>query len=62
MSGTSNNAIVIGGGIVGLATAFRLLQAKPGLRLRLLDRNGLASTAVLRPGMILKLDGDTGGK
>ena len=29
---------------------------------QLLDRNGLASTAVLRPGMILKLDGDTGGK
>lgn len=29
---------------------------------QLLARNGLASTAVLQPGMVLKLDGDTGGK
>lgn len=29
---------------------------------QLLDRNGLASTAVLRPGMVLKLDSDAGGK
>ena len=34
----NSDVIVIGGGIVGLATAFRLLQAKPGLRLRLLEK------------------------
>jgi L-2-hydroxyglutarate oxidase len=32
--------IVVGGGIVGLATAFRLLEAKPGLRLVLLEKEG----------------------
>jgi len=35
--------IVVGGGIVGLASAFRLLEARPGLRLCLLEKeNGLA--------------------
>jgi L-2-hydroxyglutarate oxidase len=30
--------IVVGGGIVGLATAYRLLEARPGLRLLLLEK------------------------
>jgi L-2-hydroxyglutarate oxidase len=30
--------IVVGGGIVGLATAFRMLEARPGLRLLLLEK------------------------
>jgi len=38
----SNNhifeVVVVGGGIVGLATAWRLLQARPGLRLALLEK------------------------
>jgi LysM repeat protein len=29
---------------------------------QLLARNGLASSAVLQPGMVLKLEGDDGGK
>jgi (S)-2-hydroxyglutarate dehydrogenase len=32
------DSIVVGGGIVGLATAFRLLEARPGLRLLLLEK------------------------
>jgi (S)-2-hydroxyglutarate dehydrogenase len=32
------DTIVIGGGIVGLATALRLLEARPGLRLALLEK------------------------
>lgn len=34
------DVIVIGGGIVGLATALRLLEARPGLRLALLEKEG----------------------
>jgi len=34
----THDALVIGGGVVGLATAFRLLEAKPGLRLLLLEK------------------------
>ncbi len=37
MSGSVDVAVV-GGGIVGLATALRLLEARPGLRLRLLEK------------------------
>jgi len=32
------DVIVVGGGIVGLATAYRLLEARPGLRLVLLEK------------------------
>ena len=32
------DVVVVGGGIVGLGTAWRLLQAKPGLRLLLLEK------------------------
>ena len=32
------DVIVIGGGIVGLATALRLLEARPGIRLALLEK------------------------
>lgn len=32
--------VVIGGGIVGLATAYRLLQRRPGLRLAVLEKEG----------------------
>jgi L-2-hydroxyglutarate oxidase len=32
------DVIVVGGGIVGLATAFRLLESRPGLRLFLLEK------------------------
>lgn len=39
-----HDVIIIGGGIVGLASAFRLLEARPGLRLALLEKeNRLAS-------------------
>jgi L-2-hydroxyglutarate oxidase LhgO len=34
----TQDVIVVGGGIVGLATAFRLLEARPGLRLALLEK------------------------
>lgn len=34
----NNDIIVAGGGIVGLATALRLLEAKPGLKLLLLEK------------------------
>ena len=34
----TDDILVIGGGIVGLATAFRLLEAQPGLRLVLLEK------------------------
>jgi L-2-hydroxyglutarate oxidase LhgO len=37
-SETSLDVLVIGGGIVGLATAWRLLQSRPGLRLGLLEK------------------------
>jgi (S)-2-hydroxyglutarate dehydrogenase len=33
-----HEVIVVGGGIVGLATAFRLLESRPGLRLLLLEK------------------------
>ncbi len=33
-----NDVIIIGGGIVGLATAYQLLQQKPGLKLTLLEK------------------------
>lgn len=32
------NAVIVGGGIVGLATAFRLLEAKPSLKIVLLEK------------------------
>jgi hypothetical protein len=39
----TDDILIIGGGIVGLATAFRLLEARPGLRLVLLEKeNALA--------------------
>ena len=34
------DALVVGGGIVGLATAMRLLEGRPGLRLALLEKEG----------------------
>ncbi len=34
----TNDIIIVGGGIVGLATAFRLLEVRPGLRLLLLEK------------------------
>ncbi len=34
----TKDLLVVGGGIVGLATAWRLLQARPGLRLKLLEK------------------------
>jgi (S)-2-hydroxyglutarate dehydrogenase len=34
----STDILVVGGGIVGLATAFRLLEARPGTRLLLLEK------------------------
>lgn len=37
------NALVIGGGIVGLATAYQLLQKKPGLKLLLIEKEGQLS-------------------
>jgi (S)-2-hydroxyglutarate dehydrogenase len=42
----SDNAdvIVVGGGIVGLATAYRLLQARPGLRLVVLEKEPALAT------------------
>jgi L-2-hydroxyglutarate oxidase LhgO len=36
----SHDAIIAGGGIVGLAAAYRLLEARPGLRLLLLEKEG----------------------
>lgn len=36
--------IVVGGGIVGLATAYRLLEARPGLRLVVLEKEGRLAT------------------
>jgi (S)-2-hydroxyglutarate dehydrogenase len=43
---TSDRAdvVVVGGGIVGLATAYRLLQRRPGLRLVLLERESELAT------------------
>jgi L-2-hydroxyglutarate oxidase len=34
----TQDVIVVGGGVVGLATAFRLLETRPGLRLVLLEK------------------------
>jgi L-2-hydroxyglutarate oxidase LhgO len=34
------DVVVVGGGILGLATALRLLEARPGLRLLLLEKEG----------------------
>ena len=34
----SHDVIVVGGGIVGLAAAYRLLEARPGLKLLLLEK------------------------
>jgi L-2-hydroxyglutarate oxidase LhgO len=55
------DTIVIGGGIVGLATASRLLAARPGLRLALLEKeDGLArhqtgnNSGVLHSGLYYK--------
>src|SRR5512137_2040441 len=55
------DTIVIGGGIVGLATAHRLLEARPGLRLLLLEKeNRLAAhqtghnSGVLHAGLYYK--------
>jgi L-2-hydroxyglutarate oxidase LhgO len=36
--------VVVGGGIVGLATAYRLLEARPGLRLVVLEKEGRLAT------------------
>ena len=33
-----DDVIVVGGGIVGLATAYKLLEQKPGLKLRILEK------------------------
>lgn len=38
MESSDYGVIVVGGGIVGLASAFRLLEARPGLRLCLLEK------------------------
>ncbi len=35
----AHDVLVVGGGIVGLATAWRLQQARPGLRLLLLEKD-----------------------
>ena len=32
------DAVIVGGGIVGLATAFRLLEARPSLKILLLEK------------------------
>ena len=36
--------VVIGGGIIGLATAYRLLQARPGLRITILEKEARLAT------------------
>jgi L-2-hydroxyglutarate oxidase len=38
LSRMSHDVIVVGGGIVGLAAAYRLLEARPGLKLLLLEK------------------------
>ena len=43
MSGRSD-LVVVGGGIVGLATAYRLLEARPALRLVVLEKEGRLAT------------------
>lgn len=55
------DVIIVGGGIVGLATAYRLLEARPGLRLLLLEKEpGLArhqtghNSGVLHSGLYYK--------
>ena len=56
-----HDVLIVGGGIVGLATAFRLLEAKPGLRLLLIEKEaGLAkhqtgnNSGVLHSGLYYK--------
>ena len=34
----NHDAVIVGGGIVGLATAFRLLEARPSLKILLLEK------------------------
>lgn len=34
----NNDVIIVGGGIIGLATAYRLMEARPGLKLALLEK------------------------
>jgi len=38
------DVVIVGGGIVGLATAFRLLEARPGLRLTVLEKEAELAT------------------
>ncbi len=38
MSGTTFDTVIVGGGIVGLATAFSLARKRPGMRLLLLEK------------------------
>ena len=38
MSGATQDVVIVGAGIVGLATARALLQRAPGLRLRVLEK------------------------
>jgi L-2-hydroxyglutarate oxidase len=40
----SDNLIIIGGGIVGLASAYRFLQRKPGKRVRILEKGAQIAT------------------
>jgi (S)-2-hydroxyglutarate dehydrogenase len=42
--GDRSDVIVVGGGIVGLATAFRLLEARPDLRLTLVEKEAELAT------------------
>jgi L-2-hydroxyglutarate oxidase len=56
-----SNVVIVGGGIVGLATAFRLLEARPGLNVLLLEKeSGLSAhqtghnSGVLHSGLYYK--------
>jgi L-2-hydroxyglutarate oxidase len=44
VSAATADVVVVGGGIVGLATAYRLLERRPGLRLVLLERESELAT------------------
>ena len=33
-----HDVVIVGGGIVGLATAYRLLEARPGIRLAVIEK------------------------
>ena len=44
MSTSRSDVVVVGGGIVGLATAHRLLEARPDLRVTVLEREGRVGT------------------